>query len=108
MKNMRFIWVLLVLGMSARAQVDKFANTITPDDLKRHLFKIASSEMQGRETATEGQRTAAAYIEEQFKGDHLMPGWNGSYQQRFPVYRDSLVRTMLAVNGNELKADTDF
>lgn len=108
MKNMRFTWVLLVLGMSAKAQVEKFANTITPDDLKRHLFKIASSEMQGRETATEGQRTAASYIEEQFKGDHLTPGWNGSYQQRFPVYRDSLVKALLSVNGNELKADTDF
>ena len=64
---MRFIWALLLIGFSAKAQVEKIANTITPDDLKRHLFTIASTEMQGRETATEGQRSAAAYIEEQFK-----------------------------------------
>ena len=107
-KNMRFIWALLIMSISAKAQVEKFANTITPEDLKRHLFKIASAEMQGRETATEGQRTAAAYIEEQFKNDQLKPGWNGSYQQRFPVFRDSLIKAAIVINGTELKHDTDF
>ena len=47
---------LMVTGFHATAQVEKFANSITPADLKNHLFKIASTEMQGRETATEGQR----------------------------------------------------
>jgi hypothetical protein len=105
---MRFIWALLIIGFSAKAQVEKFANTITSTDLKRHLFKIASAEMQGRETATEGQRLAAAYIEDQFKNDQLKPGWHGDYQQRFPVYRDSLVKALLMINGKELKHDTDF
>ncbi len=105
---MRLIWALLLIGFSAKAQVEKIANTITPDDLKRHLFTIASTEMQGRETATEGQRSAAAYIEEQFKKDQLKPGWHGGYQQRFPVFRDSLVKASLSINGKELKHDTDF
>jgi hypothetical protein len=108
MQNMKFIWALLFIGFSAKAQVEKFANTITPTDLKRHLFKIASAEMQGRETATEGQRIAAAYIEEQFKSDQLKPGWHGGYQQKFPVYRDSLVKAQLVINGQEIKHDTDF
>jgi hypothetical protein len=105
---MRFIWALLVIGSSAKAQVEKFANTITPADLKHHLFKIASAEMQGRETATEGQRIAAAYIEEQFKNDQLKPGWHGGYQQRFPVYKDSLVKVLLQIDGKDQIRDTDF
>ena len=64
--------------------------------------------MQGRETATEGQRKAAAYIEQQFKRLNLSPGWNGSYQQTFPVFRDSLVKASLIVNGTELRYDTDY
>lgn len=105
---MRFTWALLFIGLSAKAQVEKFANTITPGDLKRHLFKIASAEMQGRETATDGQRIAAAYIEQQFINDSLKPGWQGGYQQKFPVYRDSLVKALIAINGTELKLDTSF
>lgn len=100
--------MFLVIGLSAKAQVEKIAETITPTDLKRHLFKIASAEMQGRETATEGQRIAAAYIEEQFKSDRLTPGWQGTYQQKFPVYRDSLVKASLVINDRKWKHDTDF
>ena len=40
----------------------KYAATITTEDLSKHLYIIAGAEMEGRETATEGQRKAAAYI----------------------------------------------
>ena len=45
----------------------KYAETITQAGLKKQLTIIASAEMEGRETGTEGQRKAAAYIESQFK-----------------------------------------
>ena len=45
----------------------KYAETITQSGLKKQLTIIASAEMEGRETGTEGQRKAAAYIETQFK-----------------------------------------
>jgi hypothetical protein len=45
----------------------KYAASITTEDLSRHLYIIAGAEMEGRETATEGQRKAAAYIEQHFK-----------------------------------------
>ena len=50
-----------------KSQSQKFAETITAADLKTHLSIVASAEMEGRETATEGQRKAAAYIENHFK-----------------------------------------
>ena len=107
-KNILVVIGFTLVSFSVYAQVEKFAKTINPADLKNHLYKIASPEMQGRETATEGQRIAAAYIEEQFKQHNLKPGWNGTYQQSFPVYRDSLVKAVMVVNGKELKHDTDF
>ncbi|MBL7699722.1 MAG: M28 family peptidase [Chitinophagaceae bacterium] len=107
-QKISLFFILALSYLQAFTQVEKFANTITSSDLKDHLYKIASAEMKGRETATEGQRTAAAYIEEQFKQYHLLPGWEGGYQQQFPVFRDSLVRASLNINGRELEFDSEF
>jgi Zn-dependent M28 family amino/carboxypeptidase len=64
--------------------------------------------MQGREATTEGERKAAAYIENEFKRIGLQPGNNGSYRQYFPVYRDSLNKAVLEVNGQKFAPDKDF
>ena len=40
-----------------------YAAVITGKSLNQHLSIIAGAEMEGRETGTEGQRKAAAYIE---------------------------------------------
>lgn len=64
----------------------KYAATITPEDLKKHLSILASDEYEGRETAMPGQKKAAAYIENHFKSIGLKPGANTtSFQQSFPV-----------------------
>jgi hypothetical protein len=85
-----------------------FATTITPDDLKKHLYIVAGKEMQGRETATEGQRKAAAYIEDQFKLLGLQPGNNGNFQLGFPVFQDSLINASIEVNGKHFDGNKDF
>ena len=86
----------------------KYAATITTEDLSKHLYIIAGAEMEGRETATEGQRKAAAYIEQQFKSIGLLPGNSGSYQQHFPVYKDEVGSTELVVNGKTYEVGKDF
>ncbi len=69
----------------------KYAEIITGDSLKNHLSIIASAEMEGRETGTEGQRKAAAYIEAQFKKLKLKaPKELKGYQQYYPLYEDSV------------------
>lgn len=85
-----------------------FANSITADELKTHLYIVAGKEMEGRETATEGQRKAAAYIEDYFKTLGLLPGNSGSYQMHFPVYQDSLVNASMEVNGKPFRIFQDF
>src|ERR1700685_2488596 len=64
-----------------------FAATITEADLKKHLYIVASKDFEGRETATEGQRKAAAYIENHFKNIGLAPGNGSNYQLYYPVYQ---------------------
>ncbi len=109
----RYLWVA-ALTISAAAQSQKipdpkaFANTITADDLKKHLYIVAGKEMEGRETATEGERKAAAYIENHFRALGLAPGNNGSYQMKWPLFRDSLVGASLEVNGKTFSIDKDF
>ncbi|HJW17389.1 MAG TPA: hypothetical protein VJ499_09715, partial [Flavisolibacter sp.] len=87
---------------------EKFAKSITAEDLKKHLFVIAGPEMEGRETATPGQKKAAAYIESYFKQLGLQPGNNGSYQLNYNVYQDSLTGATLEVNGQAYTLDKDF
>ena len=87
---------------------DTYAKTITVDDLKKHLYIVAGKEMEGRETATEGQRKAAAYIEDQFKRIGLQPGNGNSYQQFYPLYQDSLVDAGIEVNGQKYELNKDF
>jgi len=109
----KLLTLVLAAGtLSAVAQKgpnpDTYAKTITADDLKKHLYIVAGKEMEGRETATEGQRKAAAYIEAQFKRIGLQPGINGSYQQYYPLYQDSLTEASIEVNGQKFALDKDF
>ena len=105
--------LILVLGIStAFAQTDpaaRYATVITGNGLNKHLSIVASAEMQGRETGTEGQRKAAAYIESQFKAMGLQPApsLNG-YQQYYPLYQDSLLTTTLSAGGKDAVFGTDF
>ena len=84
---------------------DKYAGSITGDNLKKHLSIIASDEMEGRETGTAGQRKAAAYIEAQFKTIGLKyPAELKSYQQLYPLYEDStdITLTQIKINNTDL------
>lgn len=84
------------------------ARTITAADLKKKLSVIASADMQGRETASEGQRKAAAYIENHFKQLKLQPGAGTGYQQFYPVYIDSLSQVGFAINNQPFVFGEDF
>jgi len=90
------------------AKPDAYAKLISPADLKKRLYIVAGADMQGRETATEGQRKAAAYIESEFKSLGLQPGNKDNYQQYYSVYQDSLVDAKLEVNGQGYQLDKDF
>ncbi len=107
-----FALLLLVPSVALLAQKKNnpstYAKTITAADLQKNLYTVAGKEMEGRETATPGQKKAAAYIENYFKSLGLTPGNNGSYQMTFPVYRDEVTKSVLEINGNEYKVNTEY
>ena len=85
-----------------------FADAITAEDLKTHLFVVASKDFEGRETGTEGQRKAAAYIENNFKSLGLQPGNKDSYQLYYPIFQDSVTGAGIRINGQDFKLNEDF
>ncbi|QEC67468.1 M28 family peptidase [Panacibacter ginsenosidivorans] len=89
-------------------KLQKVAGTITAKDLKAKLSVIASAEMEGRETATAGQRKAAAYIENYFKQLGLQTGNGDSYQMQFPVLQDSVTSSSFAVNGKSFEPFKEY
>lgn len=103
-----FLLSCLAANAQKKTPQQLFAQTITAADLKKHLYVVAGKEMEGRETATNGQRKASAYIENEFKRIGLLPGNNGSYQFYYPVYQDTLLNAVLAINGQKFKLDKDF
>jgi hypothetical protein len=113
MKKTFFLLSLsLCLKLVSFGQLDiatQYGNAITAGDLKKHLSIIASDEMEGRETGTEGQRKAAAYIESQFKAIGLTSAVDlKGYQQLYPLFQDSLKITDLAIDGKAAVFGKDF
>ncbi len=102
-----------LLGFSAVGQVAdsvmiRFSNSISKDDLKRHLSVLASDEYEGRETGMKGQQMAAKYIETQFKS-FVLPGVvNGGYQQEFPILIEKAGNSELVVGGIKYAFLKDF
>ncbi|MCU0448216.1 MAG: M28 family peptidase [Bernardetiaceae bacterium] len=69
MKKLFFLF-LSGLALAAQAQPDpvaEYAASITQADLKKHLLVIASDELEGRDTGSEGQKKAAEYLVTHFK-----------------------------------------
>lgn len=68
----------------------KYAQTIEANDLRKHLFVLASAEYEGRETGQLGQKKAAEYIKNHFKDLGLQPICpDNSYFQDVPLSSES-------------------
>src|SRR5215510_11375673 len=96
--------VMLCLTLSAfpaqNHKGDKSA--VRADDLQKWLSYLASYELEGRATFSEGLGLAAAYLAEQLRAWGVKPGGdNGSYFQRVRVLGvKSANRSTLAVEVN--------
>jgi len=70
----------------AKADVFKYMNTITPADLKKHLYIVAGDDMEGRNTGTEGQKKAGRYLIDQYKAEGIsFPKGADSFYQPVPA-----------------------
>src|SRR5690554_1428488 len=79
-----FLILTLSLTVSSYPQGDKNNNPdITSDELKSHISYLASDELKGRFSGADELKTAADYIEIQFKSYGLTPLFSNNYQQTF-------------------------
>ena len=112
MKKQLLIVLLPLLSLTTWAQkpedAAKYATLITAEGLKEKLTILAGAEMEGRETATAGEKRAAAFIEDRFRKMGLKPGNGESYQQLFTVYQDVLSDKNLMVNGRTFVWDQEY
>ena len=83
--------------------IDRYAGTITKEDLKDYLSILSSDALEGRETGTRGQKMAAAFIKSHFTEIGLQPGVGNlnppQYFQDVPLEISSPGETYLVVNG---------
>lgn len=86
----------------------QFGESINAEGVKKQLYVIAGEEMQGRETATEGQYKAAAYIADQFKQMGLKPGAKGSWEQFYSLYQDTLTSSTITVADGVFEFGKDY
>ena len=87
----------------------KYANTISAEDMERHLTILASDEFEGRETGKSGNNKAANYISNFFKTLELdAPGIEGQYYQEVGFTFSKWDDTDIFVGENHYRHMRDF
>jgi len=78
MKARLLFLCFLLLTVKSMSQIDEIK-------IRQHIKVLAADSLQGRGVGSEGERMAAAYIEDQFKKIKLKPMGDGNgYRQSFP------------------------
>ena len=85
--------VLMSCGAHQQEEIEsadpmEYANSITPGELKEHLFTFASDDFEGRETGEPGQKKAAAYLKQQYQEMNIPSPLGGDdyFQEVDPSY----------------------
>ncbi|MBB4119768.1 hypothetical protein GGR32_002074 [Mesonia hippocampi] len=94
MKKFLFLTILLISitacsvhehNVAQKTNAKIYAETITPDDLKTHLYLFSSDEFAGRDTGEFGQKLAAHYLRDFYKNLAIPSPINeGDYYQEIP------------------------
>ncbi|RDK87124.1 M28 family metallopeptidase [Marinirhabdus gelatinilytica] len=65
---------------------ETYANTITAEELKTHLYQFADDKMEGRMTGTDGQKMAAEYLRNFYMDEEIQaPVEKNNYYQPIPA-----------------------
>jgi len=99
MKNILYIFLLVPFIYCGNSDVEtdpsnlvtgktaiEYSKTITPEDLKTHLYIMASDEFEGRNTGEPGQKLAAEYLKDFYMAHNIAsPLGNNDYFQDIPT-----------------------
>jgi hypothetical protein len=107
--------IFLTISSAAFGQDEatKYANSITPEDLKKHLVIIASDSLEGRDTGSKGQKMAAEYVSKYFKQYGLQPiakaaDGSKSFLQKYNLYKRSWGDVYVKIKGKNYEFNKDF
>ena len=87
-----FAITLSPLSVFAQDIASQYAQTITTQDLERHLRVISNDSLEGRDTGSRGQKKAAKYVSDYFKSIGLqaivpLADSSKSYYQTYRLYK---------------------
>lgn len=124
MKKILLLWAVLALSCNGGSQrtivkntalaperpdVPALAASITEPELKEHLYTYASDEFQGRETGTEGQKKAIAFIKDAYEALGIPAAQkNGEYFQKVPLEMARLPKGSISISGETYPIGSGF
>lgn len=104
--------LLVATALTLNAQKDtvavKYANTITKEDLSKHLHVLASDEYGGRETGKESLMKAAEYISDFYKNLNIPFYNNKNYYQTYHVTTQQAAGVSISYAGKSFTQNQDF
>ncbi|HEX7878953.1 MAG TPA: M28 family peptidase [Candidatus Eisenbacteria bacterium] len=100
----RFVIRFLFLAMTAAAGLSTNRRALASDDdigldaitaerIRRHVAVLASDAYGGRLPGTAGEDSTLAYLEREYRALGLEPAVNGSYRQRVPLVKRTVLPT---------------
>lgn len=107
----KILFLLILAAPATQAQKLKKADKQIVQHLKSHVHYLADDKLEGRRAGTNGEKLAAAYLENQFRAIGLTPkGDNGSYEQVFDITEGKTMQAgnRFVVNNQELRAGEAF
>ncbi|OUS02119.1 peptidase M28 [Flavobacteriales bacterium 33_180_T64] len=97
-----FLLLLLIISCKSSAKKESKTITITSDDVKASVAYLASDELKGRDTGSEGIEKAANYLEEQLKSFGVKPYFE-TYRDDFLVGDTKAFNVVGIIEGNDEK-----
>ena len=115
MNKISLLFLALLANTLCLAQSPRqtFQETINEEDLRKHLTYIASDELGGRDTGSEGQKKAAEYITNHLSALGITPIVRDqigkmSFQQKIELYKNGWKESYVVINGKKKVFFNDY
>lgn len=109
MKNTIFLVIFLVISIRGFSQdpIVRFCESITPDELRAYVERLASPEFEGRQFNTIGEKKTADFLSGEFKALQLKK-FSSNYQTDLSIPFDSVLHLDISNGKAILKHMEDF
>jgi Zn-dependent M28 family amino/carboxypeptidase len=107
MKKLISIFLLFIFSCETSVKTESKTITITNSELKTIVSYLASDELQGRDTGSEGIEKAATYLENQLKTYEVKPYFE-TYRDHFKVDSINAFNIVGVIEGNDPKLKNEY